>query len=296
MKAVRLVRVVLPAVTAINSMKTINETDFTQAFSEALQAAHFNLRDDVVDYLNELRAKTDGDHKKVVDIFIENQELSKKENRAICQDTGYVQLFLTIGNQVHLDFDIKKAAEETVSATYQKQFLRKSMAHPLTRVNTGTNTPVFFDIDLKMGDSLDAEFLIKGGGSENVTRAGFLLPTSSKQDVINWVDDALKSAGAKGCPPYLVGVGIGGNLEKAVRASKKLLLKRKDESQIDRYNNELAEELKKKLNEGGVGFQGLRFGETVMSVKVETIPCHIATLPIAVSLGCNAVRQGKFSL
>jgi len=129
-----------------------------------------------------------------------------------------------------------------------------------------------------------------------VTRAGFLLPTASQEEIENWVVESVQLAGAKGCPPYLLGVGIGGNLAKAVSVSKKMLLRRIGEKGMDPLEGEMASSILKKVNRLPIGFQGLKFGLTALSVQIKTLPCHIATLPIAVSLGCNAVRQGEFEI
>lgn len=278
-------------------MKTIREKEFEPLFREQLKQASFNLRDDIHVYLAELKEKTVPESRKnVVELFIQNNKIAREENRAVCQDTGYVQVFFKIGQDTHIDFNLEKSVNRIVAEVYEGYFLRESIAHPLNRKNTGTNTPVFLDTELVPGDVFEVSIMIKGGGSENVSKADFLLPTASEADIVNWAVNAVKSAGAKACPPYLIGIGIGGNLEKAVRQSKKLLLQRINEEGMDADEKRLADKILEQVNLLDIGFQGLKFGQTAMAVKVKTIPCHIATLPVALSIGCNAVRQGYFKL
>jgi fumarate hydratase subunit alpha len=281
----------------LSNMKTVQESDFRRLLSDALKQANFHLREDIVEYMRQLAEKEKTEkNRKIVELFLENNKIAREEERAVCQDTGYVQLFVRVGNNVHIGFDLEKAAGETVTESYEKLKLRKSIAHPVTRLNTGSNTPVFVDVELTTGDELEVTVMIKGGGSENVSRAEFLLPTSSEEDIADWAAEAVQKAGAKACPPYLIGIGIGGTLEKAVYHSKKLLLERIDRDAMDEIERKLADSIRKKINGLDIGFQGLKFGETAMAVKVKTIPCHIATLPVALSIGCNAVRQGYFKI
>lgn len=278
-------------------MKTVREEDFRRLLDEQLIAANFHVRDDVAEWLKAAAGRETAEkNRKIVEMFLENNRVAGEEKRAVCQDSGYVQLFVSIGNDVFAGFDIEKAAESVVANCYERHFLRKSLAHPVSRNNTGNNTPVFIDYERMPGDSLEVTVMIKGGGSENVTRAEFLLPTASERDIAAWAVDAVKKAGAKACPPYLIGVGIGGTLEKAVYHSKKLLLERIGKGHMDETEKRLSQAIREGINGLDIGFQGLKFGETVMDVQVKCVPCHIATLPVALSIGCNAVRQGYFKL
>jgi fumarate hydratase subunit alpha len=275
-------------------IREIQKDIYIEKIKEQLIYANFNIRGDILEYLVQLSKNENDKNKKIIDIFIENNRISSTENKAVCQDTGYIQFYFKIGRNSHIGFDLEETTNQTVEEIYQKYNLRLSIAHPVNRQNTQTNTPVFFDYEMNDGDQLEVTILIKGGGSENVSRAGYLLPTASIETIEDWVVDAVRQAGAKACPPYLIGVGIGGNLEKAVRASKKVLLERLDENSMDPVENGLSQRIIEKINLLPIGFQGLQFGQTAMTVKVKTIPCHIATLPVAVTIGCNAVRQGYF--
>jgi fumarate hydratase subunit alpha len=279
-------------------MKIIREEDFVQRFSEELIRANFRLRGDMTSYFQSLRGRETlgADAKTVVDIFLQNVSLAETENRAICQDTGYVQVYVEIGNEVQIPFVIGDSIQKSVADVYDRWKLRKSIADSLSRQNTGTNAPAFIHYEVVAGDTFHVQIMLKGGGSENLTKAGYLLPTADRDTMVKWVTSAVDAAGAKGCPPYILGIGIGGTLEKALHYSKLLLLRHFGDDSMTDEEKELAGRIQKSANALGIGFQGMGFGETVLSVQVQSIPCHIATLPIAVSIGCNAARQGEFSL
>ncbi len=275
-------------------MKEINKEDFISKFEEALYQAHFILREDIKQYLNSLLSKLINKEKEVASIYVDNYLIAEKEKRAICQDTGYVQVFIEMGKDVHFNFNPEELISQIVTSFYDKNYLRKSLTNPITKKNTETNLPIFLDYELKNGEDLKVDILIKGGGSENATRTLLLLPTLEKKDIEDKIVKEISSIGAKACPPYLIGVCIGGNLEKALYYSKKLLLERLDENNMNEIENDIAENLKQGINKLPIGFQGLKFGETVMGLKVKIIPSHIATLPVAISVGCNVVRQASF--
>ncbi|NPV38047.1 Fumerase domain-containing protein [Brevinematales bacterium NS] len=276
-------------------MKKIRKKDFVRRMEEALHTAHFSLRPDVFAYFERIKDEVPSGAKEIVSVYQENAFLAHQEKRALCQDTGYVQVYLYHG-RVCLDFPLQATIEEVVRSFYKKHHLRASLAHPLTRENTGDNTPVFLTTEWTEEERLEGVILIKGGGSENTTRSRLFLPTDGLPKIEEWIVEEMKSIGSKGCPPYLLGVGIGGTLEKALSASKQMLLKPLGYRSSDATANEIAHSLKQKINSLPIGFQGLGFGETVMDVFVKILPCHIATLPVAFSIGCNSVRQGHFSL
>jgi len=277
-------------------MKKISKREFKERFKEQLVFANFNIREDILNFFQKLERKVGKENRDIVHIFTENSRIARKEKRALCQDTGYVQVFVDWGLRASVDFNFSEAIEECVKEVYKEAFLRCSLADPISRKNTNNNTPVFIDYEIVPGENIDITIMLKGGGSENATRNGFLLPTVSESDIIDWVVNAVKELGAKACPPYLIGVCIGGNLEKAVYHSKKALLLKIGDYKETFLNKELSKKMLVKINHIPIGFQGLNFGPTAFDVKVKVIPCHIATLPIAVSIGCNSVRQGHFRI
>ncbi len=278
-------------------MKSVDREEFTKKLKDALCEAHFNLREDIRDFFLSFKSSLKGpEEKKIVDIFIENSNISKTEKRALCQDTGYVQFFIEIGRDVHINFSIEKEIETIIAEFYEKNYLRKSLADPITKLNTQNNTPVFINYNLVEGEELKVDILIKGGGSENVTKTKLLLPAFTSDEIEATIVKEIESVGSSACPPYIIGVCIGANLEKALYYSKRLLLYRINDNPMNEREKEMAERLKEKINSLPIGFQGLKFGPTVIDLKVKIIPCHIATLPLAISIGCNAVRQASFKI
>ncbi len=278
-------------------MRVISRPDFEVAFRQALTQASFQLREDILDYLNHLKQNTEDDAQKMmIDIYLDNSRIACEEKRGVCQDTGYVQVYIKQGYSVAFDFNPESVINSIVAGVYKSNKLRQSIAHPLTRENTKDNTPAFLNIEYSDSEKLEVIIMLKGGGSENVTQSALLLPTSSEESIVDWVTQAVSEAGAKACPPYLIGVGIGGTLEKAVGLSKRQLLWRINEGSMDGQERRLSEEILRRVNGLPIGFQGLKFADTAMAVKLKTVPCHIATLPIAVSIGCNVVRQAEFSI
>jgi len=276
-------------------VKHIRKRDFVRRMEEALHTAHFSLRPDVVQYFETWKQRLPEQAQRIVDIYQENALIARQEERALCQDTGYVQVYLYHG-RVCVDFPLQATIEEVVRSFYTRYHLRMSLAHPITRENTGDNTPVFITTEWTETHTLEGVVLVKGGGSENVTRSRLFLPTDGRERIEEWIEEEMRQIGSKGCPPYLLGVGIGGTLEKAVSMSKQMLVKPIGYVSPDPLAYEIARRLKQRINALPTGFQGLGFGETVMDVFVRILPCHIATLPVAFSVGCNSVRQGHFSL
>ncbi|MFN3660487.1 MAG: fumarate hydratase [Brevinematales bacterium] len=262
---------------------------------DALHTAHFSLRPDICAYFEKMKEKVPSFAQEIVSLYQQNAVFAYQEQRALCQDTGYVQVYLYHG-KVCLDFPLQATIEEVVRSFYKKYHLRSSLANPLTRENTGDNTPVFITTEWTDNEGLEGVVLIKGGGAENITRSRLFLPTDDLSKIEHWIVEEMKLIGSKGCPPYLLGVAIGGTLEKALSVSKQMLLKPLGYHSSDSMANEIAYSLKQKINSLSIGFQGLGFGETVIDVFVKILPCHIATLPVAFSIGCNSVRQGHFSL
>ncbi|MFN4215949.1 MAG: fumarate hydratase [Brevinematales bacterium] len=276
-------------------MRKIRKRDFVRRMEDALHTAHFSLRPDICAYFEKMKKEVPSFAQEIISFYQKNVVIASQEERALCQDTGYVQIYLYHG-KVCLDFPLQRTVEEVVRSFYKKYHLRASLAHPLTRENTGDNTPVFVTTEWTENESLEGIVLIKGGGSENVTRCRLFLPTDGLPKLEEWIVEEMKSIGSKGCPPYILGVGIGGTLEKALSVSKQMLLKPLGYRSSDEMANQIAQSLKEKINSLPIGFQGLGFGETVMDVFVKILPCHIATFPVAFSIGCNSVRQGHFSL
>jgi len=230
----------------------------------------------------------------IVKFLLQNAEISSIEKLPLCQDTGIVEFFVEIGNEVVLEENISSILNKAVERTYKNFYFRYSVvSDPLfERKNTFSNTPCIINLDHVPGNGLKISFLIKGGGSENLTTLKMFSPSASEKDIEEFVVQHIRLNGGKACPPLHIGIGIGGTAEKALLLSKKALLKSFGERNKDTRYRELEERLFEKLNNLAIGFQALKTGPTIFSVNIEAFPTHIATLPVAISVNCYLCRKG----
>ncbi len=229
---------------------------------------------------------------KVLDLICENARLAEEENLPVCQDTGSTVIFLEWGAQVVLkEGTLQEACDKGVRRAVEEAYLRRSIVRdPLDRVNTNDNTPALLTVIPTEGEKVKVTVLPKGAGCENMTKLIMLKPADGKEGVKAAVIDAVKSSGGNACPPLVVGVGIGGDGSKAPTLSKKALLREIGHRNPDPFYAAFEEELKAELNETGQGPLGLGGSPTVLDLFIEKAPCHIASLPVAVSLNCHAAR------
>ncbi len=280
----------------MKGLRIIKAHIWRETLTSALERASFSLRGDVLDKFRKILSSFDNElSRDLMSILLENSRISFDGKVPICQDTGYVQIYVRLGNKVVLDFDVQEETNRVVAEFYVSRKLRKSMMDSVHKTNTGNNMPAFLDFEFFLGDWVEGVVQIKGGGSENSTKLRMMLPTSSIEDVIDWVVEELVEIGSKSCPPMLIGVGIGGNSEEALSMSRRALLYRIGEFS-DGILGWAEKEIIRKVNEVGVGMAGMGVGPTVLSAKILTKPCHIATMPVALSVMCNAVRQANFRI
>ncbi len=228
----------------------------------------------------------------VIGQIIENATVARERSLPICQDTGLAFVRLTIGSEVWFEGDIYEAVNEGVRCAYTDGYLRKSVVcHPLDRVNTKDNTPAIVNITMVPGDIFKIEVAPKGGGSENMSRVGMLIPADGIEGVKRFVVDTVREGGGKPCPPLVVGVGIGGSFDKCALMAKEALLREIDDESPDPIARELETELKELINATGIGPMGFGGSTTCLAVKVNVYPCHIASLPVAVNIQCHAARH-----
>jgi fumarate hydratase subunit alpha len=225
--------------------------------------------------------------------IIENARVAREECLPLCQDTGMAVVFMEIGQDVHVTGgNLYDAVQEGVRRAYRKGYLRKSLCDPLSRVNTGDNTPAVIHTEVVPGDRIRFMAMPKGGGSENMSSVTMLLPAAGIEGVRKLIVDKVREAGPNPCPPTIVGVGIGGSIEQAALLAKKALLR--PLGKRNRRDNRLAKlevETLKEINKLGIGPQGYGGGATSLAVHVEMVPCHIASLPVAVNIQCHAARR-----
>ncbi len=256
--------------------------------------ASCSLTSDIKDKLLEYRNIEISDSAcEILDRIIENAELALKDRIPICQDTGMSVVFIEIGQDVHVTGDnITDAINEGVRRAYKDGFLRKSIVKdPLNRINTGDNTPAIIYYDIVKGDKISIKVMPKGFGSENMSAVKMLKPSDGVDGIISFVVDTVKKAGSNPCPPIIVGIGIGGTMEKAALLSKKTLLRSLDKRNTNNYYAELENRLLIEINNLGIGPQGLGGISTALGVSIETFPTHIAGLPVAVNITCHASRH-----
>ena len=276
-------------------MRDINVKEVTNTVSRLFQEACYYLPEDVVTVLKQAReAEESPVGRKVLDRILENAEISAKGEIPICQDTGDAVVFLELGQDVHIvGGDLYSAINEGVRQGYNEGYLRKSMvSRPFsTRINTKDNTPAIIYTDIVAGDRLKIIAVPKGGGAENMSRLAMLTPAIGRQGVIDFVVNAVDEAGSNPCPPVIVGVGIGGTVEKTVLLAKKALVRKVGEPNPDPEVAELEKEILNRVNNLGIGPMGYGGRITTLAVHAEVFPTHIASLPVAVNLQCWCARH-----
>lgn len=277
-------------------MREIKVKDLSLKIEEMLLDACENIPNNILDALR--KAVNDEESplgKEVITKIIENDELAKNKHLPICQDTGVVVCFLEVGYDVHFDGDVYEAINEGVANAYTKGYLRKSVVkHPLDRVNTKNNTPAITHIKLVPGDKVKIHVAPKGGGSENMSLVKMLIPADGVEGIKKLVLDTVFNGGGKPCPPIIVGLGIGGNLEKSALLAKEALMREIDDVNDDPILANLEKELLDEINKLGVGPMGFGGKVTCLAVKINAYPCHIASLPVAINIQCHASRHKSF--
>ena len=228
----------------------------------------------------------------------ENFRYAASERIPICQDTGMAVVFADIGQDVHITGGyFEDAVNDGVRLGYEKGYLRKSVvADPLMRVNTNDNTPAVIHTRLVKGDKLHLTVAPKGFGSENMSAMRMFVPANTEDDIIEFIVNTVKSAGAKPCPPVIVGAGLGGTVEKAAILAKKALLRPIDTRNPDPFYADIENKTLEKINALGIGPQGFGGKYTALAVNIETFATHIAGLPCVVNMGCHATRHAESTL
>jgi len=280
-------------------MRDISFDQIASVVADLSIQANYELPPDVESALRRALAEEDsplGRH--IIEQLIQNFEVAHREKIPICQDTGALVCLVELGQEVHITGGLlTDAINEGVRRGYQQGYLRKSIvADPLERVNTGDNTPAMIHVDLVEGDHLKLMLAPKGGGSENMSKLRFLRPADGEEGVKKFVIEAVSEAGGNPCPPTTVGVGIGGTFEKAAFLSKKALFRPIGHHHPDPRYARLEEELLTAINQTGLGPGALGGRITALWVSIETFPCHITALPVAVNLNCHAARHREVIL
>jgi fumarate hydratase subunit alpha len=271
-------------------MKTIKAEKIKEVVAELCIRANLVLRNDIFARLK--RAYLNEENKMARDVLgaiIKNAQLARLEKLTICQDTGLPCVFVEIGQGVRIAGDLKQAINKGIELGYRQGYLRNSVVFdPLTRVDLGYS-PAVIHFDPVKGNKIKLTVFPKGFGCENKTQLKMFKPTADIDEIKKFVVDAVKSAGPDACPPYIVGVGIGGTADYACFLAKKALLRKVHGSRF--MVHRLEKELLSQINKLNIGPMGLGGRNTVLAVNIETYPTHIAGLPVAVNISCHALRS-----
>ena len=280
-------------------MKELDLRKVTDEVERMCIEGNYFIGKEVLDKIKEAYAKEESEvGKNILGQIIENDEIAANEQVPMCQDTGIVVVFLEIGTEVKITGDIYEAVNEGIRRGYEKGYLRKSVVKdPLDRVNTKDNSPAVIHTTLVPGsDKVKIIVAPKGGGSENMSVLRMLKPSDGIEGIKKLVIETIKNAGGNPCPPIIVEIGIGGTFEKCAILAKEALMRDINDKSSSPINAKLEEELLELINKTGVGPLGLGGRTTALAVKVETYPCHIAALPVAINLNCHAARHKEVEL
>ncbi|MBP8625234.1 MAG: fumarate hydratase [Syntrophorhabdaceae bacterium] len=273
-------------------MREIHTDQIISALESLFIDANINLSQSVLDALKKAIDREESPvSKEVLRELITNAEIASKENIPICQDTGLAVTFLEIGQDAHIvGLNLEDAVAEGVRRAYRNGYLRKSCCDPFTRKNTGDNTPPIIHTRIVPGENIRIVVLPKGGGSENYGEVRMLVPSQGREGVKSFVLEMVERGGPNPCPPIIVGVGIGGNFETSALLSKEALMVSFGERNEDPVLAGLEHELLEEINRTGIGPQGYGGTVTALDVHVKSMPCHLASLPVAVNIQCHAHR------
>ncbi|NLO89616.1 MAG: fumarate hydratase [Clostridia bacterium] len=280
-------------------MREVHWEEISTAVSELCKNINYYINQDVLEAFKKgMGVEESPLGKKVFCQLIENAEAAAEEGIPLCQDTGLAVVFISLGQEVVIKGkSLTDAVNIGVAKGYGEGYLRKSVVKdPLNRVNTGDNTPAIIHTEIVPGDKIKITVSAKGGGSENMSALSMLPPSAGSEGIIDFVVDTVKKAGPNPCPPLLIGVGVGGNFELAPLLAKRALLRPLSEKNKDEFWSKMEEAILQKINNLGIGPQGFGGRITALKVSIETFPCHIASLPVAVNIDCHCHRHSTVEI
>jgi fumarate hydratase subunit alpha len=277
-------------------MRILNTEVLVPVIRELAMKACYELNDNVIDAYRQALEKEESPYSRdTLKLLIDNAEYAKKEQIAVCHDTGTSVVLLEIGQEIAWEGEaLTDAVNEGIRQGYRDGYLRKSIVRdPLDRVNTNDNTPVVIHTEIVPGDKVHITVMPKGGGSENMGSFTTLVPGEGVEGVKKFVLDSVKYAGGKTCPPIIVGVGVGGTMDYCTWSAKKALLRPIGQRHTKPLYAKLEEELLEEINNMGIGTLGMGGTVTALDVHIEYFPCHITALPVAVNLQCHSSRHAS---
>lgn len=280
-------------------MKKIYVNAISEAVEKLCIGANYDLSEDIMaGFQQAVKSEESPLGKEVLERLIENAHIAHEERVPMCQDTGMAVLFIEIGQDLHVaGGSLTEALNEGVRRGYEKGFLRKSVVKdPFERVNTGDNTPAIIHYDIVPGDKLHIVVAPKGFGSENMGGLKMCKPSEGLEGAMQFVVDTVDKAGGNPCPPIIVGVGVGGSMEKATFLAKKALTRPVGQHNPEERLANIEKELLERINRLGIGPMGFGGVTTALAVNLEVYPTHIAGMPVAVNIGCHATRHEEITL
>lgn len=276
-------------------MREINVEDITRTVEKLCIESNYYLPQDVKKALEDAVDKEESPlAKDILEDILKNQEIARTKEVPICQDTGLAVIFLELGQEVRLvGGDLNSAIDEGVRRGYKNGYLRKSAVDDpfMVRKNTGDNTPAIIHTTIVPGDKIKLIIAPKGGGSENMSALCMLKPSDGEAGIKKCVIDAVDRAGSNPCPPIIVGVGIGGTIEKTTLIAKQALLREVGQRHPNPVVAKMEKELLEEINNLGIGPQGFGGRTTALAVNIETFPAHIASMPVAINIQCHVARH-----
>ena len=277
-------------------MKKVNLSEVKEKVKHAVQEANFIIDKDLKDLVKACSPTEESPAgQEVLRQILQNADIAASEKLALCQDTGLAVFFIELGEKVKLEYAGFKSLHDAISQGtregYGEGYLRKSVCDPLSRKNTGNNTPVFIHWEVVPGDSFNVTFMAKGGGAENMSALKMMPPSAGAKGIEDFVVDTVLKAGPNPCPPTVVGVGIGGNFDTSALLAKKALLRKPVGSpNPDPVYADMEKRILERINKLGIGPMGLGGRTTSLAVHIVSHPCHIASFPVAVNINCHSHR------
>lgn len=278
-------------------MMRINADAFKSSAKELVIKANTLLRDDIEDALQKSFDSETGNAKKALGILIENAKIAKQKKYPLCQDTGYVSFFVEKGQNACIEGDITKVLCCAVEEAYNEMPFRQSIvADPFNRKPVKGNIPCFSYIEDSKNDKTTLKVIIKGAGSDNASALKMFLGSTTKEEISDWIVNLIRKNGVKTCPPMVIGIGIGGSFEKCALLSKKAFFRKTGERNNDEFYSSWETELLSSINKLGIGPSAFGGNPTALDVFIEQSPLHMASMPVAVNIGCWATRTATMEV
>ena len=280
-------------------MKTITKEIVEQTVRNALPGLAIDVPVDVLAGLERaLEIEENPRASEALRLLVENARIASEDRVAICQDTGSVWVCLEAGPDVAIAGDALSGVNDAVASVYMDCRLRKSLVRDalFDRANTGDNTPAFCEVSLVDKPGARLHIMCKGGGSDNASRVVMLTPSAGREGVVEAVLACVREKAANACPPLVIGVGVGATFDTVGHLAKRALMRPLDIPADDDQIADFEQELLEAVNATGIGAAALGGRTTALAVHIETAPCHIAALPLAINMGCSATRRGTYEL